>query len=244
MKIKKFLPLIVFGLGVAVLALVYFLIILPAKNKPVANPQDESALLNIPLNNRPFASLTPTDDGHYLDMVIDKIKIPAVSMDYEMLYTLPDGRTQGVPGTITLNGQATIERKLLLGTESSGHFRYDEGVKEGTLTLRFRNNKAQLIAKYTTQFALLTNTKTLGSVDEIFKATLTKLPKGFQVVMETFGVPADAPGDVQYGPFGIFASNNTPLVGSVDATSYKISRYNGTSWVSSFDVGYFVGTAQ
>ena len=243
-KIKKFLPLIIFGLGLLVLAGVYFFIIVPAKNKPVVDPQDESALMNIPLSGRPYVSMTPTDDGHYLDMVVNKITIPATTMDYEMLYNLPDGRAQGTPGTITLNGQSSIERKFLLGTESSGHFRYDVGVKDGTLTLRFRNAKAQLIAKYTTQFALLTNTKSLSSVDETFKATLTKVPTGFQVVMETFGLPADASGDVKYGPFGIFASNTTPLVGSVDPTSYKISRYNGTAWVTDFDAGYFIGTAQ
>jgi len=167
-----------------------------------------------------------------------------VSMDYELLYTLPDGRTQGVPGTITLNGQTSIERKMLLGTESSGHFRYDEGVKEGTLTLRFRNKDAKLIAKFTTQFALLSNTKTLSSIDEAFKATLTKLPVGFQVVMETFGVPAAASGDVKFGPFGVFASNSTPLLGSVTTTGYNISRYNGSAWVSDFGAGFFVGTAQ
>jgi len=240
---KKFLPLIIFGLGVIVLALVYFLVVVPAKNKPATNFQDESALMDIALNDRPFTSLTPTDDGHFINMKIDKIKIPAVTMDYELLYDLPDGRTQGVPGTITLNGQTMIERKMLLGSESSGKFRYDEGVKEGTLTLRFRNDKAKLIAKFITKFALLSNTKTLSSVDENFKATLTKLPKGFQVVMETFGVPADAPGEVKLGPFGIFASSG-PLVGSVDITGYKISRYNGSSWVSDFDAGIFVGTAQ
>lgn len=243
-KIKKFLPLIIFGLGVIVLALVYFFVIVPAMNKPVVNPADESALMDISLNGRPYVSMTPTDDGHYLDMVVNKITIPAATMDYEMLYNLPDGRAQGTPGTITLNGQTSIERKFLLGTESSGKFRYDVGVKDGTLTLRFRNAKAQLIAKYTTQFALLSNTKTLSSVDETFKATLTRVPVGFQVVMETFGIPVDAPAEVKYGPFGIFASNSTPLVGSVDQTSYKISRYNGTAWVTDFDAGFFIGTAQ
>ena len=229
-KIKKFLPFILFGIGLLVLVLVYFLVIKPSKKveEPVGKAD---ALIEIGLNERPIASLTPTADGHLLNLKVEKITISAFSMDYELLYQLPDGRTQGVPGTITLNNQKSIERKLLLGSESSGKFRYDEGVKEGTLTLRFRNDKGKLMVKYSTKFALVSNTKELATIDGKFKANLTKIPaKTFFVVMETFGVPEATPVDIATGPYGIFASSVASLMASIKLDSGDIYRYSGTKW--------------
>ncbi len=101
-NIKKFLPLILLGVGVLVLILVFVLI----KNKKSEAPTDDSdTLTEIAFADRPFASLSPTSDGHYINLTIDKIKLAkAASLDYELLYSLPDGRTQGVPGTVDLKG--------------------------------------------------------------------------------------------------------------------------------------------
>ena len=242
-KIKKFLPLIIFLFGLVVLLLVYFFII--RSPKKTQTQEEPVKLLEVALIDRPIASLTPTSDGHWLTLKIEKIELPAATMDYELLYELPDGRTQGVPGTITLNGQTVVERKLLLGSESSGKFRYDEGVKEGTLTLRFRNDQGKLIARFITKFALLGNTKELFSVDNNFKASLSKIFKGFFVVMETFGIPKEAPGEVKFGPWGIFTSATNPLTGSLESSSYKIYRFNGSDWsAGSFDSGIFIGTSE
>lgn len=244
---KKFIPFILLVLGIVVVALVYFLVIKPQKSQQLTTQDDTSSLIDVALNDRPVASLIPTADGHWLDMKIDKIKIPAVTMDYELLYNLPDGRTQGVPGTITLNGQTSIERKLLLGSESSGKFRYDEGVKEGTFNLRFRNSQGKLIARYTTQFSLLSNATNLSNPDGNFSVILSKIPKAFFVLMETFGLPDNAPGDVTIGPYGFFTSSTTQLAGSAKLNSAKLFRWNGSSWTNevgadAFDSGFFVGT--
>src|SRR3990167_9319986 len=133
-SIKKYLPVIFLGIGLVVLVLVFLLI----KNKKSEVVEDDSNILvEVAFKDRLFASLTPTSDGHYINLKIDKITLPkAVSLDYELLYSLPDGRTQGVPGTVDLKGQTNFERKLLLGSESNGKFRYDEGVEDGSLTVR------------------------------------------------------------------------------------------------------------
>ncbi|MBU0998563.1 hypothetical protein KJ570_03480 [Patescibacteria group bacterium] len=239
---KKFLPIILFVLGLVVLVLVYFFVIKSPKKTNLIE-DDTTSLIEVSLNDRPIVSLTPTSDGHWLNLKIEKIKIPgAYSMDYELLYDLPDGRTQGVPGSITLNGQTLIERELLLGSESSGKFRYDEGVEIGTMTVRFRNEKGKLIARFTTKFALLSNTKELVSVDEAFTATLSKSAKGYFVVMETFGIPKDAPSDVKSGPYGLFYSEETTLSGEAQLGTYTTYMYKGTDWAKdSFDSGIFIG---
>lgn len=243
---KRFLPLLLFLLGLIVLAGVYFLVL----KKPSQNSQEEENLIEVSLNDRPFASLTPKADGHWLKLKVEKIKIGAESFDYELLYSLPDGRTQGVPGTILLKGQTSIERDLLLGSESSGKFRYDEGVEDGTLTLRFRNSQGKLIAKFSTKFHLQSGVTKLTSVDGKFSFELAKLAsKTFFVTMETFGIPVDPPGNVVAGPYGIFASGAVSYPGNVKLPSGSVYTLNGSTWTKleggeASDIGIFVGVSE
>ncbi|MCH7641286.1 hypothetical protein IID22_03760 [Patescibacteria group bacterium] len=243
---KKFLPVFLFLLGVVVLVGVYFLVIKGKKEEPTT--EEETALVETPLEKRPIASLTPSSDGHWLKLLIEKIVIDAASLDYELLYKLPDGRTQGVPGTIKLTGQKEIERDLLLGSESSGKFRYDEGVERGTLTLRFRNDTGKLIAKFSTEFHLQSETNELTSTDGVFKYTLDKSSKAFFVTMETFGVPDDPPGEVIDGPYGVFSSSSTVLPGEMGLGGGAPYLWDGTEWIKleefqSPAVGIFIVTS-
>ena len=207
---KKYLPIILFVVGILIVVLVFVFI----KNKKTDNVTDDNGtLVELAFPDRSFASLTPTIDGHYINLKIEKIKVPkAVSMDYELLYSLPDGRAQGVPGTADLKNQSTFERKLLMGSESNGKFRYDEGVEEGNLTVRFRDSKGKLLAKFSTKFHLQSNEAELTSVDTNFTYTLDKKPKGiYFITMETFGMPSDSNvTSVTSGPYGVFSSTDLP----------------------------------
>ena len=242
---KKYLPFILLGVGIIVLIVVFIVI---KKNKSNVPVEKEDTTITLSLNERPVASLTPSADGHWLKLTVTKILSSAASMDYELLYQLPDGRTQGVPGTIKLSGQDKIERDLLMGSESSGKFRYDEGVKEGTLTIRFRNDAGKLITKLSTKFALLSKTKGLSSIDEKFSYKLASVnSKDFFVVMETFGIAKDAPAEVTAGPFGVFTSSKTAISGTVNLEGTNVYLYLGSSWTKldsgkSSNTGIFVGT--
>lgn len=207
---KKFIPLIFLGIGI--LALVFVFIFIKNKKSVVAVDDNETTV-EVAFVDRPFASLTPTADGHYINLKIDKITLPkAVSLDYELLYDLPDGRTQGVPGTVDLKGETSFERKLLLGSESSGKFRYDEGVTDGSLTIRLRNSKGKLLAKFSTKWHLQSTDSELTSIDQNFAYVLDKKPRvGFFITMETFGLPSEASvSEAKLGPYGIFASDTLP----------------------------------
>ena len=220
---KKYLPFILLGVGVLVLVGVIFFVRGRGKDEVV----EEENVAEIPFELRPVASLTPSEDGHWLNMVIEKIVFDAASMDYELLYNLPDGRTQGVPGTIKMDGQDAIERDLLLGSESSGKFRYDEGVENGTLTIRFRNDKGKLTGKLTTDFLLLTNVSGVESSDGNFAYKFTDpIEEIYYVVMGTFGVPSDPPSGVKSGPYGLFSS--------VDAEEDKAELLTGTAEVKGY----------
>lgn len=244
---KRYLPLLLFLIGVLVLAGVYFFVL----RKPATEEaEEEEGLMEVSLIDRPIASLTPTQDGHWLKLRIEKLLSGAVSLDYELLYTLPDGRTQGVPGTITLKGESEIERDLLLGSESSGKFRYDEGVETGTLTLRFRNEKGKLLAKFSTKFRLQSAESEITSVDEKLVYTLDKIPsKTFFVTMETFGIPKASPGEVSAGPYGIFSSGKSAYSGSLKLSGGTAYLYEGTTWTKlergeSSDIGIFIAASE
>jgi len=217
------MPFVFLGVGVLLLILVFVFI----KNKKTVETEDDNGtLVELAFLDRPFASLTPTADGHYINLKIEKLKVPkAVSMDYELLYSLPDGRAQGVPGTAELKDITYFERKLLLGSESNGKFRYDEGVEEGNLTIRFRDSKGKLLAKFSTKFHLQSNVTELTSVDTNFTYTLDKKPKGiYFITMETFGLPTSSSvASVTSGPYAVFASDDLP---SGSASSWQTVSSN------------------
>lgn len=245
---KKFLPLILFVIGLAVFVTAYFVFIRGKKGQSVEEEGSGIVTVEVAFGDRPVTSLTPNSDGHWLKLKIDKIKIKADSLDYELLYELPDGRTQGVPGTIKLGSQTSIERDLLLGSESSGKFRYDEGVQEGTLTLRFRNSEGKLVAKFATKFHLQSKTTKLTSLDGNFTYTLSKTPsKAFFVTMRTFGIGGSAPAEVKEGPYGVFSSTKDSVGGKVTINSSTAYRWDGSSWTklssgTASGVGIFIGT--
>ncbi|OGM18316.1 hypothetical protein A2686_03105 [Candidatus Woesebacteria bacterium RIFCSPHIGHO2_01_FULL_38_10] len=216
---KKYLPVSFFLLGIIVLTGTFF-ILRSRKGKEAQFEEEESFLKEIPFEKRPFVSLIPEKDGHYLTFSIEKLGlIDAESLDYELLYQVPDGASQGVPGTVDLKGKDSFEADLLLGSESSGKFRYDEGVERGTLTLRFRNAKGKLIAKFQTDFHLQTGMDKLTSIDNKFSCTFVDAPgEHFWLTMGTFGVFQLPPGNVSEGPYGVFRSS-----GSKDVPSGKVA---------------------
>jgi hypothetical protein len=215
MNLKKYLPLILVGVGLLVLVGAFFMV-KNARNN--GNVDEEETVKEIPVEERPIVSLVPSADGHYLKLSIAQIKVKkAASLDYELLYTLPDGRTQGVPGTVKLTG-ADVIKDLLLGSESSGKFRYDEGVDGGTITLRFRDEKGKLLGKLSTKFAMQSNTTTLSMPDGEFKYELDKKSAGvFFVTMMTFAEPNPSSVVVYENGYAVFASDGKPHSGKVVA---------------------------
>jgi len=205
---KKYLPYILVGVGFLILAIV--LVVIKAKNKKVSEVPEKqaSALIELSPEKRPVVSLIPSEDGHYLKLKIEKLNFGADSLDYELVYQTKDIQ-QGVPGSFKIEGNDNFEADLLLGSESSGKFRYDEGVETGTLDLRFRNEDGELMVNFTTEFHLQTGTKELVSVDGKFKYTLDKVEKGvYYVTMQTFGEVDASKAIASKDGYAVFASEN------------------------------------
>lgn len=241
---RRYLPiaLLLFGVLTAIGAFVFV-----RSRKPLDITEEDEIVAEVPLNLRPVTSLTPSEDGHFLNMKIESIKVSnAVSMDYEILYKVEDGRIQGVPGIIELDGQTSVEREILLGSESSGKFRYDEGVETGSLTLRFRNENGKLVGKLSTDFHLLSDTDELTSLDESFSFTLDEESDEFFIVMETFGLPEAISGEIVAGPYGVFGSDDG-FSGEVEMEG-KVFWWDGGEWEEveegvASDIGIFIGVS-
>lgn len=172
---KKYLPLILFVLGVIVFVVTFFVV--RGKNTAPIDPNDESSLVEVSLEEMPIVSLIPTKDGHYLKLKVENIVVKGVSsMDYELLYQTAADITQGVPGSVEVSGES-FETDLLLGSESSGKFRFDEGVKTGSIGIKYRDSKGKLLAKFETDFEL-------NEADDGFEVTMNTI--GGSSEIETF----------------------------------------------------------
>lgn len=223
MNAKKYLPFIL----VIVVAVVFVggVFLIRKINQPVAtdnSSQNDSAVPDLPASERPITALIPSSDGHYLSLKVKGINVPgAISMDYELLYKANNGvavTTQGVPGTVQLNGQTNVNKdSILLGSESSGKIRFDKGVETGTLTLRFRDGSGKLLGKVMTDFHLQNGTTQLSSVDGSFKYTLNVLPDStvWFVTMQPFGTPDSSSVVVFQNGWAVYASDGLPHAGNV-----------------------------
>jgi hypothetical protein len=209
---------------------------------------DDSPLKILSVEESPYVTLTPSSDGHNFHLTITKVPSDTKSLEYEMVYTVASGVTQGVPGTIKDLSTGTIERDLLLGTCSSGKCRYDEGVKDGTFTVRLRDAKGKLVSKMETQFHLQKGDTKLTSSDETFTYTLAKASKtSFYLTMGTFGIPSSAPGKVTTGPYGVFSTDmkqaGTVTLGSGDLYQYESSKWTKLSGGKASGLGVFAEIA-
>ena len=70
---RKFLPLIIVAVGI--LVLVGGFLFIRSRRTSQETEEDSGSLIDVPLEKRPVASLTPSDDGHWLKLVIEKIII-------------------------------------------------------------------------------------------------------------------------------------------------------------------------
>ena len=218
------MPLILIGAGVLVVLLAAFVVVRTLKSNTSSGSSDQAEVIpELPQSQWPVVSLTPTTEaripnslGHLLGLKVQKINVPgATTMDYLLVYNTVNGGQQGVPGTIKLTG-SDIDKNLLLGSESSGKFRFDAGVSQGTITITFRNSSGKSMGKLSSNFHLQSDTMALSSIDNKFVYNLDKLAKGvYFVTMPTFTQPDPSIYVVWQNGYGVFASDGKAHSGKV-----------------------------
>lgn len=99
----------------------------------------------------PQTQLIPTVDGSVVvaatsrtgkEVLLTVSNIPrnTSAIEYELSYLARGGLPKGVIGTIDVADEDEIERKITLGTCSSGSCVYDQGVEKVKVTLKFNGD--------------------------------------------------------------------------------------------------------
>ena len=231
---KKRLTIILIIIGVFLIVGGIFLI--KARNKDQntdESQQDQKKTLETPLEDRPYVALIPRADGKEFTLEISRIK-NAKTIEYELVYE-SQGLSRGVIGSVELSsGETEVSRKLLLGTCSRDVCKYDEGVEQGGLTLRFRGTEGT--RKFETSFHLQQGGKELTSIDNNFKLAGKFAANSFYLTMPTIGLPEKVDSKVVGGPYGIFtagssAAKNSTLTMTLSETtiSAKLFLFDGKS---------------
>ena len=204
---KKYLPLILLAVGLLLVGGVFFFM----NNRKVSDlPRNEEGLMEVPFEKRPAVSLIPKEDGHYLKLRVERFEVAEFdSMDYLLLYNTKDEVTQGVPGSEKVKGTDIFEADLLLGSESSGNFRYDEGVETGSIEISFRDSDGELVAKFDSDFHMQKGTDDeLTSVDGSFSKSFGDLPDDVNfVTMELIGDLKNHKAFHKEGDYVVFSSD-------------------------------------
>lgn len=202
---KKNLTIILIIVAVLLLAGGTFFFIKSKKAKDASSDKKpEGVLIETTLAERPYVTLTPSSDGHWLTIEVFRIR-EADTLEYELLYNTASGATQGSISTVKLEGDSSYSKKILLGSESAGKYKFDEGVTRGTLTIRLRGGPGT--RKFVTDFHLQQDEDELASIDNNFSIEGTFSKTNFYLTMMTFGLPGDFDeGEVIAGPYEVFSS--------------------------------------
>ncbi len=209
---KKKLTIILPIIGILLIIGGIFLI--RVKNRTeTTNGKGESQQTSIetPLSEKPYVALIPRADGKEFTMEISRIK-NAKTIEYELVYE-SQGLSRGVIGSVELSaGETEVSRKLLLGSCSKDVCKYDEGVEQGSLTLRFRGTEGT--RKFTADFHLQQGGKELTSMDGEFKLAGKFNASTFYLTISTIGLPEEVEEKVIAGSYGIFTAGSSSVKGS------------------------------
>lgn len=186
----------------------------PGSTSTKTTPTPTAKAVEMPVSERPLVSLTPSADGHYLDLKLEGIPSSITSIEYEVIYNAVDNGSQiekGIGDTIKLI-TANIKKNLLLGTESctSGcKYSYDKGIVGGQLTINFIDNNGQE-STFDTPYVLKTTADinkdgaiTLATDNFSVKPKAKLTGNDYFVLMQNYR-----------GGYSVFSSRQNSLVGS------------------------------
>ncbi len=137
MKLRK-LQLVLIGITIVILFLIGVLIVRGMKPSQKETQTLQPTETVIPtLDSSVKVDLTSSLGGKEVVLEIKDIPATTQTIDYELSYQTKQQGLQGVIGTITLDKESKYEKRITLGTCSSGKCVYHEVVGKVKLTLKF-----------------------------------------------------------------------------------------------------------
>jgi hypothetical protein len=119
-----------------------------AKNKPPKTENKEALPTEVlipTIDNSVRVSLTDLGNGKEVALKIVNVPKGTESVDYELSYNTAQQGLQGVIGTINVSGETSYEKKITLGTCSSGTCVYHQVVGKIKLSLKFNGSYGEKV---------------------------------------------------------------------------------------------------
>lgn len=174
----------------------------PSKNTSKATPTPTTIinqLMELKPEEKPYISLVPSSDGHWLKLKIENLPSFIEQIEYELVYQAEDNGLlieKGIGDLIKEVDGPKLERDLLLGTSSCTNgckYKYDTGITGGTIDLTFISQERGT-ASFNTSFLLKTGAqlkkdKQLSFDPENFSISLTTNSNDFFTILKNFGYP-------------------------------------------------------
>ena len=166
-------------------------LISPKKSSPalVDDTPIELPINVLPLEERPFITLSPDSTGRSLDIALSGAPKEG-ELEYEMIYAA-SGKQEGALGSIFLGSEKEpIVKSILLGSKSGGgKITYHEGVTGGSITVTYAETRLKESWNY---LHFKPEDPSISSTDVRFSVDLEKtaLKKDSVIItMKTFGYP-------------------------------------------------------
>ena len=197
------------------------------------------------IGERPYVSLVPTADGHWVNLEIKNFAKGVRSFEYDLIYFADfEGSkiergvtTGGVP--VELSG-SDFSKKILFGSASCTtgvcKYKYDENVTEGSLILNINLDKE--VDHYETTYRIQKGSEGkegLTTGDGAFSFVSSNLKtKNLYLTISSVGVPVMLPVElvpksVPYAIFPTITEKGTVTV-KTPLSSGAIYAFNGKSW--------------
>lgn len=210
----------------------------PAETEEVAQPTLPPENFNqIAVEQRPYITLKPREDGRNITMVVQDMKLPATKGEYEIEYQTGT-LLQGAGGRINVAKLPDTIEILLGSCSAGGKCTYHENVTGGSLITRFTNEDRISLKN---EWAFIDNREdksdTWSSQDGKFAVTgagFTKIP--FAIVFQTPGLPEGLKDRLVSAPYSVMGAKT--VSGSVEvairlseeAPNAELWAWNGKTW--------------
>ncbi len=135
--------------GAVLVVLIVLLTVFIGKGKSSNSTQGANSLPTqevIPtIDSSVKVDFSVSSDKHWVTLAVQNIPQTTTSLDYELSYETGSKGLQGVIGNADVTGKDSLEKKIALGTASSGVYTWHDVVGNIKLTLRFTGDYGQKV---------------------------------------------------------------------------------------------------
>lgn len=202
------------------------------KKKTVLEPKN---ILEFSL--RPYLKLTPTADGHNLEIAVIEVKKSATELEYELEYQSGTSR-QGFQEVLKLDTLPVSTTKLFGSKSGGGAITYHEDIKGGSLQARFIGPENYVLKQDWRYFDNKAKGTDFSSKDAKFQITSADLKTNrLLIIYNTPGVPTGLAGTVVSEPYSLTSASAlqgtaTVSIRANEEGELSLWGYNGSQWVN------------